>query len=103
MGFVITSDQLVWFFGFITALCTFIAGIWKIIKELRKPNQEVKEKLIKHDKLLDTDNKRLKEIEDSNHMVLQCLLSIINHDITGNGIERMKEIRDDLQDFLIRK
>ena len=29
--------------------------------------------------------------------ILQCLLVIINHEITGNGIENLKRARDDLQ------
>ena len=47
--------------------------------------------------------KKIQEIENSDKMILQCLLAIINHNITGNGIERMKEIRDELQDFIIKK
>ena len=36
-------------------------------------------------------------------MILQCLLIIINHEITGNGIETMKEARDNLQNYLVNK
>lgn len=99
MGFTITSEQIVWF-------CSFAAGLWgfwKIVRELKKPSDEVKERLDNHDKFLDSDNKRLKEIEESNHMVLQCLLVLINHSITGNGVDKMKEARDQLQDFLINR
>ena len=45
--------------------------------------------------------KRMKQCEDANQMILKCLLVIINHEITGNGIEKMKETRDKLQDFLV--
>ena len=97
--FTITSDQLMWF-------CTFVAGLWglwKIVKEVRKPNDDLKKTVAKHSELLDNDNKRLKEYEESNGMVLQCLLVIINHEITGNGIETMKEARDKLQNYLVNK
>lgn len=97
--FAITSGQLMW-------LCTLIAGLWsviKIIKEIRKPNDDLKETVDKHSELLDNDNKRLKEHEESNRMILKCLLVIINHEITGNGIETMKEARDDLQKYLVDK
>ena len=97
--FTITSDQLMWF-------CTFVAGLWglwKIVKEVRKPNDDLKKTVAKHSELLDNDNKRLKEYEESNRMVLQCLLVIINHEITGNGIETMKEARDKLQNYLVNK
>lgn len=99
MEFAITSGQIMW-------VCSFIAavwGVWKIVKELKKPNDDLKKTVEKHDTLLDNDNRRLKEIEDSNKMMLQCLLVLMNHNITGNGIEKMKETRDELQEFLIKK
>lgn len=99
MGFTITSEQITW-------LCAFVAavwGVWKIVKEIRKPNADLKATVEKHDKLLNNDNKRLKEFDESNQMVLKCLLVIINHEITGNGIEKMKEARDELQTFLINR
>ena len=99
MGFTITSEQITW-------LCAFIAavwGVWKIVKEIRKPNADLKATVDKHDQLLNNDNKRLKEFDESNQMVLKCLLVIINHEITGNGIEKMKEARDELQTFLINR
>lgn len=94
-----TSEQIIY-------ICSFIAavwGIWKIVKEIRKPNDDLKAEVSKHTRLLDNDNKRLKEYEESNRMILQCLLVIINHEITGNGIENLKRARDDLQEYLINK
>ena len=99
MEFMITSNQILAF----CALVTSLWGIWKIVKELRKPNDDLKKQVEKHDALLDTDDHRLKEIEESNKMTLQCLLVIINHSITGNGIEKLKETRDELQEFLMKK
>ena len=99
MEFSITPNQIIGFCALITA----IWGVWKIVKELKKPSDDLKEVVAKHDKLLTNDNNRLRDIEESNKMMLQCLLVIINHDITGNGIERMKEARDELQEFLINK
>ena len=80
-----------------------IWGVYKIIKEVKKPSEDLRKEVEKHSKLLDTDDRRLKEIEDSNKMILQTLLAMINHNITGNGIENMKKIRDDLQKYLVDK
>ena len=99
MGFTITSDQIIW-------VCTFVAGIWgiwKIIKELRKPKDDLKTEVTKHDQLLANDDKRLEAVEESNQMMLKSMLVIINHEITGNGIEKMKETRDELQEYLINR
>lgn len=98
-GFTVESEQIIYICGLIAALW----GLWKIVKELKKPNDNLKAAVSKHTKLLDNDNKRLKEYEESNRMILQCLLVIINHEITGNGIENLKHARDDLQEYLINK
>lgn len=99
MDFTITSDQIL-------ALCALVTGVWgvyKIIKELRKPSDDLKAKVERHSELLDNDNKRLNEIEQSNKLILQSILVIINHEITGNGIDGMKKARDELQEYLVNK
>lgn len=99
MEFVLTSGQIMAFCSFVAALW----GVWKIVAELKKPNDDLKAKVERHEDLLVNDNNRLKEVEDSNKMILQCLLVIINHDITGNGIDRLKDTRDALQEYLVNK
>ena len=99
MGFTITSDQIIWICAFIVG----VWGVWKIVKELRKPSDDMKATVAEHSKLLNKDNKRLTEVEESNQMILKCLLVIINHEITGNGIEKMKKARDELQTYLINR
>lgn len=99
MDFIITSNQIMG----VCALIASLWGIWLIVKEIKKPSSDLKRKVEEHDRLLNSDNNRLKDIEESNRMMLQSLLVIINHNITGNGIEKMKETRDQLQDFLINK
>lgn len=99
MGITVTTEQILWLCGLISALW----GVWKIVKELKKPNENLRLTVDKHEKLLNSDDKRLRSIEDSNKMILQSLLVIINHDITGNGVEKMKEAREELQEFLINK
>lgn len=99
MEFTLTSAQIVGFCSFVAALW----GVWKIIKELKKPNDELKQMVADHEKLLSADDERLRAIEESNKMILQSLLVIINHNITGNGVEKMKEARSDLEEYLINK
>lgn len=99
MEFTITSSQIL-------GVCSMIAalwGVWKIVKELKKPNDELKAQVASQGHMLEDDHDRLKAMETSNKMILQCLLVIINHDITGNGLDKMKEARDELQEYLINK
>ena len=90
MNITITTDQIIWFCTFIGAL----AALWKIVK---------KAKVERHDQILGNDGKRLKEVEDSNQQILKCLHVIINHEITGNGIDKMKTVRDELNEYLINR
>ena len=99
MDFTISTNQIIWFCSFVAGLW----GLWKIVKEARKPNDDLKAKVEKHDRLLDKDNKRLEAVEVSNRMILQSLLVIINHEITGNGVEKMKTVRDSLEEYLIKR
>lgn len=99
MNFTITSSQIIG----VLALIGSIYTVYRFFKELDKPRQDVYEQVEKNTEHLENDNKRLNELENSNKMILQCLLVILNHDITGNGIENMKKTRDELQDYLVNK
>lgn len=59
MDFTITSQQIVW-------ICGFIASIWgvvKIVKELKKPNDDLRTMVHRHDELLHKDSERLNSLE----------------------------------------
>lgn len=99
MGFTITSNQILWVCGFVAS----VWGLYKIILEIKKPSDDLKEKVESHDLKLTNDDQRLNYIEQSNKLILNSMLVIINHEITGNGIENMKKARDELQEYLINK
>ena len=99
MEFTITSDQIL-------GWCGFIGAVWavvKIWKEIKKPTDDKNKMILEHEKKLKDDDERLKEIEATDKLILQSLLVIINHDITGNGIQQLKDVRDDIQEYLINK
>lgn len=61
MGKVIAIDleYVLWLLGFIASAW----GVVKIIKELKKPNDDLKETVRKHEEWLVRDNERIKSIE----------------------------------------
>lgn len=59
MEFTITSQQILWICGFIAS----VYGVYKIVKELKKPSNDLKEMVNRHGQLLNNDNERLKAIE----------------------------------------
>lgn len=101
----------------ITYACTFIVGlggagaiIISIIKWLQKPDSTRDEKLNKHQELLESDNKRLKELEEwkkendeAQRFIMRSLLAIMSHELDGNHTAGLSKARDDLQEYLIRR
>ena len=61
MGKIITIDleYVLWLLGFIASAW----GVVKIIKEIKKPNDDLKEIVRKHEEWLSRDNERIKSIE----------------------------------------
>lgn len=74
-----------------------------VIRWWRKPDTTRDERLDRHDEMLDRDNKRLKELEESNKIIMQSMLALMSHELDGNHHEELKQARDDLQKYLIRR
>lgn len=89
--------------GSIATIAGAAAVIYSIYKKVKQPDTERDETLERHGKLLDNDNKRLKELEDSNKIIMQSMLALMSHAIDGNHTEDLKQARDDLQKYLIRR
>ena len=61
-------------------------------------------------KLLDNDNKRIKdlearqaEVEEAQKVLMRSMLALMSHAIDGNHTDDLKEARDNLQEYLIRR
>ena len=132
MGKVITIDleYVLWLLGFIASTW----GVVKIIKELKKPNDDLKETVRKHEEWLARDNERIKSIESlvitqegikkelnehsrmlgehkerleedkqRGNLTLKANIAIINNMLSENDKDKLKETRDEIQDFLLDK
>lgn len=87
-----------------------IAGGVSAIIKLFSPIRKLKERVDKSEEFLERDWNRFKEVERQNRQnecankeICKALLVLLNHEITGNGIEKLKEQRDELEKFLIEK
>jgi hypothetical protein len=69
-----------------------IAVIWKVIKPAFGLTKKV-EDIEKHQK---SDYERIIEIDKMQKQQCKSLAALINHELTGNGIDELKKIRDDL-------
>lgn len=57
----------------------------------------------KHMEYLNNDNNRLKEMEESNRLIMRGMLGIMTHEIDGNHVDELKQTRDEIQDYLINR
>ena len=107
MNYTFTVTQLWQMFvamcGSFATVAGAVAIIYNIRQKAKQPDTERDEALSKHQEMLDNDNKRLKELEESNKIIMQSMLAIMSHEIDGNHVEDLKQARDDLQKYLIRR
>lgn len=79
------------------------AIILKAYDKRKKPSRDAMEMIKKHSEQLDNDNKRLKELEEGNKVVMQSLLAIMSHLIDGNHTEELKKSKEMVQEYLIKR
>ena len=99
--------------GEIAALIVFIGGLYLGVKQLKKELKEAITEMLKDqfesvDKKLDSDNKRIKALEESNQflykaisLLLQDDLAILEHLRTNNSTGKMADQEQKVQQFLI--
>ena len=95
--------------GGFTAVCVAVGWLIKIVKAVKKPSDDVKDRLKKHDELLDNDNKRIKKVEDdldyikkTQTQTLQCLLVILDELKKNNDTDgKIAKQKDEMQSFVL--
>lgn|SRR5574344_138412 len=93
-------------FNVIIYLCGVTATVWgayKVIKEAKKPSEDLRETVRKHEELLIKDDAEIQEIKEGNKVICKSILTMINHELSGNDVTNMRKVRDELQNYLIDK
>lgn len=78
-------------------ICSGIAGIYAVWKIVKGPFV----KLDEHERRITSIEETLIERKDTDTLILKSLNAITNHMIDGNGIEKLKASRDELQQGII--
>lgn len=100
----ITIQTILALFGAIAAVMAGISAIAKMLS----PFKELKDKIENHQSRLDDGDKRFKKIEEQfesqtlmQKEICKSLLVMMNHSVTGNSIDKLKDQQEELQKFLI--
>lgn len=73
--------------------------IWRVIAPAYRLTKRVLQLEVRDEEIFT----RLQGVEDMQKQQSKCLAAMLNHMITGNGIEHMKDIRDELLESIIEK
>lgn len=88
----ISLSQLLWLIGGITALGAFIKWVLTPFK-----------KIDDHESRISALEHVAQEQKSTDRYITKALNAIVNHMIDGNGIDKLKEVRDEFQDQIINK
>lgn len=106
----ITYEKVMAALGLFTAMCVAAGWLIKIINGLKKPSDDTKKKLDTVTKMLDNDNKRIKELEDQLKYIssaigvlMRCDLVILGHLRTNNNTGQMTKMEQEITDFLVER
>lgn len=55
------------------------------------------------DKELHAQEKHQIETDDFTKTICSAMLALLDHNITGNSVDKLKKAKEDLQDFLVNK
>lgn len=84
-----------------------VGGAYNLFKgfkdRAKEPDMQRDETLKRHGEMLDRDNKRLKELEDGNKVLLQSMLALMSHELDGNHTEQLQKAKKDLEEYLISR
>lgn len=99
----------------IAAFVVFVVGLYGGVKYLKKELKDALSEMLKEefdsvDKKLDSDNRRIKDLEDQNKFIYKAIslllqddLAILEHLRTDNATGKMAEQEQKVQDFLIQR
>ena len=102
----VTFQTILAFFG---ALAVIAGGV-KVIVQMFSPFKELRgrvgvceKRLDEHDTYLKSDKDTIADIKNLSRENLRANIALLNHFIDGNGIDKMKLLREELGDNLLEK
>lgn len=83
-------------------------AISKVITAIKKPKADQDKRITKleervnaMDRFLKNDKLRLDCMDEGQHVTMQALLALLDHNLDGNNIDQMQKAKEALQDHLI--
>ena len=101
-----TFQTILAFFGALAVIAggvKVIAQMFSPFKELRARVGVCEARLDKHDTYFKNDKDAIADIKNLSRENLRVNIALLNHFMDGNGIDKMKMLREELEDNLLEK
>ena len=106
---VTVSTAWLWLMGAAAAIVA-LSNAWKILAKYLHPEADLREKIEKHEEMLENDNRRLKQLEkqlaadeEFDGVMSIVMFAMLNHMLSGNDVDKLKSARDELQKYMARR
>lgn len=94
----------------ISCIAAAIAWIAKGVKKVQAPNEKQDQRLAdlearvaRHDEFFTNDKRRMEAIEEGERVTQRAILALLSHGIDGNDVDAMREAKNELQEYLIKR
>jgi len=94
---ITTAQTILSIFG---GLAIIVAGITSITK-MMSPFKDLKVKVEKHENDIKEIEENMDRACSMQREICKSLIVMMNHEITGNSVDKLKQRQEDLQKFLI--
>ena len=83
----------------LAAAIVLIGNMAKTLGAWLNPVRKLVDDVAEHEEKLKRDDKRITQQDSDMQMMLKCMFVLMNHDIDGNGVDKLKATRDELQEY----
>lgn len=90
----------------ILAICGGIAtigGAWTAITKWIAPAVKISKRVSTIEHKQANDYESIKDIKETNQLLCKGMLCLMENAVTGNNIDRIKETKQEIQDYLIKR
>lgn len=88
--------------GWILASCAGFITVVKAVELLRRifGRGRLAREMSEHAQSLRDLDKALRDQQDAQTVMFRGILSLINHQLSGNGVDKLRDARDEIQNYL---
>lgn len=110
MTFTLSTEQVLFVCGLISAVGGASVYIGKVIKTVKKPNEEQNRRITALevwrtdvDNKLDRDKQSIETLGQEMHLLIKATNALLAHGIDGNSVQPMRESKEEITNYLIKK